>query len=76
VKGDGNDDDAPLEVSPLHSFQPKYVADGNHDRFIFVDEVYVVARAAATIAPMFSGEKNSAGEIVPAFTCTKPSVAF
>ena len=26
--------------------------------------------------PMFSGEKNLAGEIVPAFTWTKPSVAF
>ena len=30
--------------------------------------VYVVARAAAMIAPMFSSEKNATGEIVPAFT--------
>ncbi len=28
------------------------------------------------IVPMFSGEKNCAGEIVPAFTWTKPSIAF
>ena len=32
--------------------------------------------AAAMIAPMFSGEKNSAGETVPAFTFAKPSMAF
>jgi hypothetical protein len=36
----------------------------------------VAARAAAMIAPMFCGEKNSAGEIVPAFICAKPSMAF
>ena len=28
------------------------------------------------IAPMFSGEKNSTGEMVPAFTWAKPSMAF
>ena len=36
---------------------------------------HVVARVPAMIAAMFSGEKNSAGEIVPAFIWTKPSVA-
>ena len=35
----------------------------------------LVARPAAIIAPMFSGEKNAAGEIVPAFIWTKPSIA-
>jgi hypothetical protein len=27
------------------------------------------------ILPRLSGEKNAAGEIVPAFTCAKPSIA-
>jgi len=31
---------------------------------------------AAMIRPTLSGEKNSAGEIVPAFICTKPSMLF
>jgi hypothetical protein len=31
---------------------------------------------AVIIALTFSGEKNAAGEIVPALTCAKPSMAF
>ena len=31
--------------------------------------------AAAMILPTFSGAKNAAGEIVPAFIFTKPSIA-